>query len=426
MLDLAMIVLSRSKNAAVRAGHGPIVGGRRRSHRSNASCTSATRRPQASPWATVRRGPQAAASSGRRGGGVREPRPMTDQGAALLLVSDDEVLLEELQRLAAGAGVVPEVARREAAALRAWAGPRWSWWVRTWPTDGRAAPSAAGRRARGGSGAVRGRLFRRRASSWGPSRVPELGAAGDWLGQLFSELGDRRPPGRVLAVMRRLRRRGGHDLRVCPGPGRGRPRTGAAGRRGPPRALARTACWGSTACTGCGGTPWPARPAGSAARSLRDALPRRGAARGPHLGRAARCRTRGRARSGRPSSAAPPGPRPGRGRPAAARRRRQSSELLTRCDQLLVVVRPTLTGVAAATRQVAALEGRGLLVVRGRGLSPETVAGPWGPRCWPRCPTSAASRSPSTWAWGRCACGRGALGRAAARLLSSVDRGWAA
>jgi secretion/DNA translocation related CpaE-like protein len=348
---------------------------------------------------------------------------MTDQGAGVLLVSDDEVLLEELQRLAAGAGVVPEVAGREAAALRAW-GRAGVVLVGADLAESMAVlrpPRRAGVHVVARS-EVGGWLFRS-AVVLGAESVLELGVAGDWLGQLFSELGDPRPPGRVLAVM---------------------PGSGGAGATTLACALVQVAAAhgpvllvdadplgpGADRVLGLDGVPglrWDAL-AGTTGRlsgaSLRDAVPRR-----EQLG----VLTWGGPLDAEPAAEVL------RETLEAARRAHDlvvvdlprrvgaaTSELLTRCDQLLVVVRPTLTGVAAATRQVAALEGRGLLVVRGRGLSPETVARAVGAEVLAEVPEQRGIEESVDLGLGPVRGGRGALGRAAARLLSSVDRGWAA
>ncbi|WP_101525603.1 septum site-determining protein Ssd [Nocardioides houyundeii] len=348
---------------------------------------------------------------------------MTDPGFTVLLVSRDDGLLDEVQRLAAAAGVVPEVAGQEAVALRAW-GRAEVVLVGADLADGLALlrpPRRAGVHVVS-RGEAQGWLFRS-AVVLGAESVLELGAAADWLGQLFSELGDPRPPGRVLAVM---------------------PGSGGAGATTLACALAQVGSAhgpvllmdtdplgpGADRVLGLDGVPglrWDAL-AGTSGRlsgaSLRDSVPRRG-----QLG----VLTWGGPLEVEPSAGVL------RETLEAARRAHDlvvvdlprragpaTSELLTRCDRLLVVVRPTLTGVAAATRQVAALEGRGALVVRGRGLSPETVARAVGAEVLAEVPEQRGMEESVDLGLGPVRGGRGALGRAAARLLSTVDRGWAA
>ena len=142
------------------------------------------------------------------------PEPVT----AVLVVTAEEGLLDDLLRLAAAAGVMPDVAADSGAALRAW------------PTAGvvlvgadQAAALAARRPARRGrvhvvtTGAAADSLFRS-AVTLGAASVLELPAADPWLVELLADAEDgsvgARGHGRRGG---RLRRCGRHHVRLRAG-----------------------------------------------------------------------------------------------------------------------------------------------------------------------------------------------------------------
>jgi secretion/DNA translocation related CpaE-like protein len=115
---------------------------------------------------------------------------MTDAAPAPLVVTDDDLLLADLVRLAAAAGVAPEVARASATALRSWS---------TSPVVLVGADRAADlahshppRRPRVhvvGRGPLPDELFRH-ALSVGAESVAGLPASESWLVELLTDVGD--------------------------------------------------------------------------------------------------------------------------------------------------------------------------------------------------------------------------------------------
>ena len=116
---------------------------------------------------------------------------------APLFVTDDPTLLDELQRLAAAAGVTPVLARDEADALRAWtAAPL----VLVGVDMARALARLAPPRRAGvhvvGWGGVPDDVFRT-ALALGAENVAELPRSAGWLTELMADVGDTPPLGSV-------------------------------------------------------------------------------------------------------------------------------------------------------------------------------------------------------------------------------------
>jgi secretion/DNA translocation related CpaE-like protein len=115
---------------------------------------------------------------------------MTDSAPAPLVVTDDDRLLADLVRLAAAAGVAPEVARASAPALRSWASAP----VVLVGAD-RAADLARSRPPRRprvhvvGQGSLPDELFRH-ALAVGAESVAGLPTSESWLVELLTDVGD--------------------------------------------------------------------------------------------------------------------------------------------------------------------------------------------------------------------------------------------
>jgi len=118
------------------------------------------------------------------------PPPPADPAASVLLVTGDDVLLDELLRLAAAAGVIPEVAPDSAAAMRAWSTAGLV--VVGCDIAERLAERRPHRRDRvhvASPGPAADRLFRA-AVGLGAGSVLELPAAAEWLVDLFADAAD--------------------------------------------------------------------------------------------------------------------------------------------------------------------------------------------------------------------------------------------
>ena len=291
-----------------------------------------------------------------------------------LLITADDLLLDELLRLAAAAGATPDPARDVGAALRGWAGASLVLLGADLATD----VSAAAPLRRAGVyvvswGEPPAELLRA-ALATGAEAVAELPTAAEWLTGLLTDAGDERPAR-------------GFTVGVLAG-------SGGAGATTFACALAQTAARrGSTAVLdldplGPGldrvlgleerdGIRWGdlIRTAGRlSARSLREALP---------------CSRELAVLTWAPGEPREVDVATARETLSAARRGHDTvvldlprsadpvtEDLITRCDRLLVVVSASLTGVAAAARLVGRLPApdRVRLVVRGQGPDPEDVA----------------------------------------------------
>lgn len=292
-------------------------------------------------------------------------------GRAALAVTADPAVLDEVHRLAAGAGVVPVVAADVPTALRAWPSAGL-----VLVGDDLAEPLArSSPPRRHGVHVLRwgepGARELRAGVDLGAESVLDLEHAAPWVGELMAELADPRAEGRVVALM---------------------PASGGAGATTLACAVAQVAArtgrtlvvdadpFGAGAdrvlgLEGAEGLRWDTLAATSgrlSGASLRESVPRR-----DRLG----------VLTWPPGTVSPPRPEVVRETLEAARRAHDlvvvdlprmlgplTEEVVTRCDRLLLVVRPTIAGIAAATRLVTALEGRGSLVLRGQGIPAEVVA----------------------------------------------------
>lgn len=282
-----------------------------------------------------------------------------------LIVTRDEPLTEEVLRLAAAAGVVPEVAFDAGQALRSWRAAS----LVLVGCDLAAEVAALAPPRRSGVHVV-GRdgvpdLAFRHAVALGASQVVELPASGDWLLDLLSEASDgRRATATTVAVVGGSGGAGATTLACAIGL--------AAGAQGP-------ACLLDVDPLGPGvdrvlgfdridGARWGALEQTTGrlgSQSLRDALPRRGGL--GVLTWAAGARAAPQAFAVREALSAAV-----RGHDVVvvdlARSGPLSGEVAGRVDAVLVVARPSLPGLAAAARVVAGLEAaqRIGVVVRGR------------------------------------------------------------
>lgn len=294
----------------------------------------------------------------------------------LLLITADDLLLDELLRLAAAAGLTPEVSGDLSTAMRVWSrapavvigSDLLAGLARMGPPRRRAVHVAGWGRA--------GEAVFRDALAVGAEHVVELPEGASWLSALLTDVGDDRG-GRGLT------------LGVIGGSGGAGATTfacalGQAAALGGPAVVIDLDPLGPGADRVLGmeeqpGVRWVDLTATSGrlgSRSLREALPRRG-----HLGVLAW--SGGQARAALPEAGAL------REVLAAAARGHQcvvldlprgETELMSRCDEVVIVVSPTITGVASAARLVDGLvadgidTGRAGLVVRGAGVDPEAVA----------------------------------------------------
>ncbi|WP_204163705.1 septum site-determining protein Ssd [Nocardioides solisilvae] len=342
--------------------------------------------------------------------------------APLLLVSADPALVEEVHRLAAGAGVMPHVAGGAAEALAAWSG--------------------AGAVLVGADLAGRLALLRpprrpgvhlvarqepeeaefRRAVELGAEAVLHLERAAGWVAGLMADLVTQRRRGHVVAVRAGSGGAGATTLACALGQ--------VAARSGPVLVVdADPGGPGAGRVLGLDGEPglgWEGL-AGTSGRlsgvSLRDAVPRRGG-----LG----VLTWG-------GGAEPPPAEVLREALEAARRVHDlvvvdlprlpgaaAEEVLARSDRLLVVLRPTLTSVAATARVLEGGPGRAGLVLRGRGLAPAAVERTVGAPVLVAMAEQRGLEESVELGLGPARARRGPLARAATELLVGLGEPWAA
>jgi secretion/DNA translocation related CpaE-like protein len=115
---------------------------------------------------------------------------MDDFAAAPLLVTDDDLLLADLVRLAAAAGVAPEVARASAPALRAWASAPLVLVGADRAADlARCRPPRRARVHVVGRGTLPDELFRD-ALAVGAESVAGLPSSESWLVEMLTDVGD--------------------------------------------------------------------------------------------------------------------------------------------------------------------------------------------------------------------------------------------
>jgi len=291
---------------------------------------------------------------------------------ALLLITADELLLDELLRLSAAAGATPDLARDVSSALRAWS--RAPAVVVGADLLGALARTGPPRRPGvhvAGWGPAPGEVFRD-ALAVGAEHVAELPEASTWLAALLSDLGDERS-GRGVTI-------------------------GVVGGSGGAGATTFACALGQSAAAQGPAVVIDADPLGPGvdrvlgvedqlgvrwsdlghtsgrlgSRALREALPR-----ADGLG----------VLTWAPGGERRLDPVVVREVLSAARRGHhavvldlprtpEGAELMTRCDHVLVVATASVTGVASAARLVDALgpAGRMGLVVRGGGGDPEVLA----------------------------------------------------
>lgn len=287
-----------------------------------------------------------------------------------LLVTRDETLLDELLRLAAAAGVTPDVAHDAVACLRGWS---------TAPLvlvgADVAAEVARTRPARRAGvhvvswGEEPDDLYRT-ALAIGAENVAELPASGEWVVESLTDLGEDRPAdGLVVGVLGGSGGAGATTFACAVGQ--------VAARSGPavvvdtdPRGPGLDRVLG---LDGGSGVRWDdlCQTTGRlSARALRESLPRKGS-----LG----------------VLTWPPGAVGGlqafavREALSAARRGHDTvvldlprardpviDEVAARCDRVLVLVVPSLSGVAAAARTCAGFPDRSQLGLVVRGLGPDS------------------------------------------------------
>ncbi|WP_193606777.1 septum site-determining protein Ssd [Nocardioides lijunqiniae] len=337
-----------------------------------------------------------------------------------LFVTRDETLLDELLRLAAAAGITPEVASDAGAALRSWtAAP-----LVLVGADAAEETSLLGPTRRPGVhvvswGQVPHELFRT-ALALGAESVTELPRSDTWLTETLTDLGDQ-APARSLVVG------------VVGG-------SGGAGATTFACALGQVAAHRGHAvvidCDPLGpgvdrvlgleshdGFRWDAlcQTTGRlSGRALREALPKRGslgvlswyAGTAGSLQAFAVREALSAARRGHDvvvvdlPRAAPP----------------VLEEVVARCDLVLLVVQPTVAGVASAARLATQL-GRGpqlRLVVRGHGLDPRDVAKATGVPVLAEMSDQRGLAEAIDLGLGPVRSRRGQLGRAAAGVLDRV------
>lgn len=284
----------------------------------------------------------------------------------------DDTLLDELLRLAAAAGITPDVAHDPAGALRGWSGAS----LVLVGLDLLDAMARLRPERRAGVHVVGwapcGADAFRLALEAGSESVAELPAAGAWLTDVLSDLGDRGTQGLTLGVIGGSGGAGATTLACALGQ--------VAGASGPCVVVDLDPLGpGVDRMLGLESTPgvrWDALGHTSGrlgSRALREALPRRGAlgvltwaGRGDPLDPAAVREALAAARRGHETVVVD---LPRAGDPLV-------EEVVSRCDQLLVVISPTVVGTASAARLLARLPdvSRTRLVLRGPGVDADEVA----------------------------------------------------
>lgn len=300
---------------------------------------------------------------------------MTERGVdgQVVVVTDDAALLEEVHRLAAGAGVVPAVTGEPTTACR--------WWTEA--TVVLVGSDVAGALADLGPPRRSGVLLLtpsagahdfRAAVTLGAESVLELPAAADWLAGTLSDVADPRPPGLTVAVI------GG---------------SGGVGATVLATALAQAASWQGTAALidldpwgpgadfalgleQAGGLRWDSLDGAGrlGGGMLRRALPRSG-----QLGVLSWGATRVPLDS-LPVRTVLDAARRGHDLVAVDLPRRPGAtvdEALVRADRVLLVVDPTLGGIASACAVRDLIGHRPSVVLRGRGVDPAEVGAVLGP-----------------------------------------------
>lgn len=337
-----------------------------------------------------------------------------------LVVTRDEILLDELLRLAAAAGVTPEVAGDAGAALRAWAVAP----VVLVGADLAADVARISPPRRAGVHVVSWQDASSDLFRWallvGAENVSSLPASGEWVVETLTDLDDARPAGGlVVGVVGGSGGAGATTFACALGQ--------LASREGP-------ACVVDADPLGPGidrvlglehhdGVRWEelCRTTGRlSARSLREALPSVGplgvltwsAGRSEPLTAFAAREAMSAARRGHDTVVIDLP----RGHDAVV------DELTARCDVVLVVVSPTLAGVAAAARVCASYAdcGRLRVVVRGRGLDERDVGRALGVPVMASMGDQRGLAESIDLGLGPVRSRRGPLGRAAASVLAGL------
>lgn len=344
-------------------------------------------------------------------------RPMT----APLFITRDDALLDELLRLAAAAGITPEVAHDGAAALRAWrAAPLVLLGADLADELARIQPTRRDGVHLVSWGAVADDLFRV-ALAVGAENVAELPRSEGWVTETLTDLGD---TGRVRGLV----------VGVVGG-------SGGAGATTFACALAQSASRSAPAIVvdtdplGPGtdrilgleardGVRWDAlchTTGRLSSRSLREALPRRGAL-GVLTWRAGAAETLQSFAVREALSAAQ------RGHDTVAVDLPRTvdpvtAEVVARCDRVLVLVVPTVAGVASAARLCSRLADpmRLRLVVRGSGLETRDIARAVGVPVMARMADQRGLAEAIDLGLGPVRSHRGPLGRAAAEVLTRLS-----
>lgn len=340
--------------------------------------------------------------------------------SAPLIITRDQSLLDELLRLAAAAGVSPDVAPDGGAALRGWArAPVVLLGADLAEEVARISPPRRSQVYVVSWAAVPDEMFRV-AVAVGAESVTEVGRSGGWLTELLTDLGETAPSeGLVVGVVGGSGGAGATTF-ACAlgqlGARRGRAVVIDADPLGPgvDRVLGLEERHGVRWDGLCQTT------GRLSARALREALPRRAdlGALSWHAGEPARLQAfavrevLSAARRGHdlvvvdlPRTAEP-----------------LVDEVAARCDRLLVVVVPTVAGVASAVRTCARHPDRSgvRLVLRGTGVDPRTVARATGIPVLATMPDQRGLGEAIDLGLGPVRSRRGALGRAATEVLDQL------
>jgi secretion/DNA translocation related CpaE-like protein len=338
-----------------------------------------------------------------------------------LFATRDQTLLDELLRLAAAAGITPEVAGDAAAVLRAWSGAPL---VLVGPDLADEVARLRPARRPGVHlvvwGGVPDQLFRS-AVALGAEDVTELPRSDGWLTETLTDLGDpRRGQGVVLGVVGGSGGAGATTFACA--------LAQVAARRGPavvvdadPLGPGLDRVLGLEASEGARWDALCQTTGRLSSRSLREALPRRaglgvltwhagtsGALQAFALREALSAAQRGHDTV---VLDLPRHPDP------------VVDEAVARCDRLLVVVAPSVAGVASAGRVCARLTdpSRLRLVVRGTGISADEIARATGLPVVARMADQRGLAEAIDLGLGPVRSRRGPLGRAAEEVLTRVS-----
>lgn len=337
---------------------------------------------------------------------------------APLFITRDETLLDELLRLAAAAGVVPDVAHDAASALPSWAAaPVVLLGADLAEEVGRAAPGRRGGVHVVAWGRVVDALFRI-ALAVGAENVAELPRSDGWVVELLTDLGETGPVrGLTIGVVGGSGGAGATTLACA---------LGQMAARCGPSVVIDTDPLGPGVDRVLGlesrdGVRWDALQQTTgrlSARSLRDALPRR---------------------DGVGALTWSPGPQgtlqafAARECLSAAQRGHETvvldlprtgspliDELVARCDQLIVVTMPHVAGIASAVRLCARFHDRTSLrlAVRGQGVPAREIAQVTGHQVAVEMADQRGLTEAIDLGLGPVRSRRGPLGRAASELLT--------